>query len=182
MLDPPPLTQSAELQTRRPAPAMTTDTNLVPILKRHGRACSETARTVKRGVVPGWYQFCGDESRSVTSPAAHAGAGPEAGDAATLWCRDDAGLERGEGVGRAEARARCTCPGVEPADFVTAERAACAAVGRAASIPFAAQLTVASNPIPAARTATRRRQYVAGETLAGWRRAPRGWPALPRGL
>jgi hypothetical protein len=137
---------------------------------------------VKRGVVPGWYQFCGDESRSVTSPAAHAGAGPEAGDAATLWCRDDAGLERGEGVGRADAWARCTCPGVEPADFVTAERAACAAVGRAASIPFAAQLTVASNPIPTARTATRRRQYVACETAAGWRRGPRGWAALPRGL
>ncbi len=67
-------------------------------------------------------------------------------------------------------------------EFVTAERAACAAVGRAASIPFAAQLTVASNPIPTARTATRRRQYVAGETLAGWRRGPRGWSARPRGL
>jgi hypothetical protein len=181
MLDPPPVTQSAELQIRRPAPATTTDTNLVPMLKRHGRACSETARTVKRGVVPGCHQFCGDESRSVTSPGAQASAAPEAGDAAALWCRDRAGLERGEREGRADARPPWTCPGAEPADFVTAGRAACAAVERAASIPFAVQLTVASNPIPTARTVTRRRQYVAGETLAGGRRGPRGGPALPRG-
>jgi hypothetical protein len=51
MLDPLPLTQSAELQTRRPE-ATTTDTNLVPILKRHGRSCWETACTVKLGILP----------------------------------------------------------------------------------------------------------------------------------
>ena len=44
MLDPLPLTQSAELQMRR-AEAMTTDTNFVPILKRHGCAPWETACT-----------------------------------------------------------------------------------------------------------------------------------------
>jgi hypothetical protein len=51
MLDPLPLTQSAELQTRRPE-ATTTDTNLAPILKRHGRSSWETARTVKLGILP----------------------------------------------------------------------------------------------------------------------------------
>ena len=51
MLDPLPLTQSAELQTRRPE-ATTTDTNLVPILKRHGRSSWETACTVKLGILP----------------------------------------------------------------------------------------------------------------------------------
>src|SRR6476646_365812 len=54
MLDPLPLTQSAELQTRW-AEAMTTDTNLVPILKRHGCCSWETACTVKLGILPAWY-------------------------------------------------------------------------------------------------------------------------------
>jgi len=138
---------------------------------------------VKRGVVPGCHQAC-DKSRSVTAPDAQASAGPEAeaGDAATLWCGDGAGLGRCEGVGLADARTLWICPGAERADFVTAGRPACAAVERAASRPFAAQLTVASNPIPTARTVTRRRQYVAGDTRAGGRRGPRGGPVLPRGF
>src|SRR5215471_17583538 len=52
--DPLPLTQSAELQTRPPA-STTTETNLVPILKRHGCPSSETACTVNRGIAPAWY-------------------------------------------------------------------------------------------------------------------------------
>ena len=76
MLDPPPLTQSAELQRRRLPLAMTTATNLVPMLKRHGRGRSEMALTVKRGVAPGWYQFCcWVERRRVTAPGAQARAG-----------------------------------------------------------------------------------------------------------
>jgi hypothetical protein len=55
-LPPPPWTQSAELQTRWPAAEMTTDTDAVPMLNRHGRAAWEMACTVKRGVVPIWYQ------------------------------------------------------------------------------------------------------------------------------
>jgi hypothetical protein len=147
-------------------------------LKLHGRACPEMALTVNRGVTPGWYQYCGDDRRSATWPGAQASAGPGAGDRAALWCLDGAGLERGGGEGRADARA---CPGAGLADFVTAGLAACNAVERAASIPFAAQLMVASSPMPTARTVTRRRQYVAGEILAGGRRGPRGGPGLPRG-
>jgi hypothetical protein len=94
------------------------------MLKRHDRACSEVAVTLKRGVAPGWYQYCGDERRSVTAPGAQAGAGPEAGDLAARWCFDGAGLERGEGEGRAEARSARTWAGAESADFVTAGRGA----------------------------------------------------------
>ena len=180
-LDPPPLAQSAELQMRRPASAMTTATNWVPMLKRHGRACPETALTVKCGVAPGWYQYCGDERLSVTWPGAQAGSGPEAGDAATRWRRFGAALGRAEGDRRADARSVWACAGAEPAEFVTAGPVARRAAERAASTPFAAQLMVASSPMPTARTVTRRRQYVAGEILAGGRRGPRGWPGLPRG-
>jgi len=56
MSDPLLRTQSAELQTRWPAAEMTTDTDAVPMLNRHGRAAWEMACTVKRGVVPIWYQ------------------------------------------------------------------------------------------------------------------------------
>jgi hypothetical protein len=135
------------------------------------------ALTVKRGVAPGWYQFCGVERRSVTAPGAQA----RAGRAAVLGCGDGVGLERSEGDGRVDARAAWTCAGAEATDRVTAGPA-CDAVERAASSPFVAQLTAASNPMPMARTVTRRRQYVAGETLAGGRRGPRGCPARPRGL
>jgi hypothetical protein len=158
MLDPLPLTQSAELQMRRPPWVMTTATDLVPMLKRHGRARRETALTVKRGVAPGWYQFCcWVERRRVTARGAQARAGLAVACPAALWCGDGAGLERG-GDGRVDARSARACAGVEPADVVTAEPVACTAVERAASRPFAAQLTVASNPMPMARTVTRRRQ------------------------
>src|SRR5215813_14161501 len=43
MLDPSPLTQSAELQTRWPETVTTTDTNLAPMLNRHGCLSSEVA-------------------------------------------------------------------------------------------------------------------------------------------
>ena len=159
MLDPPPPAQSAELQMRRPPLVMTTATNLVPMLKRHGRGRLEMALTVKRGVAPGWYQFCcWVERRRVTAPGAQARAGLAATGPAALWCGDGAGLERGGGDGRVDARSARACAGVEPADVVTAEPVACTAVERAASSPFAAQLTVASNPMPMARTVTRRRQ------------------------
>lgn len=75
LLDPPPLTQSAELQIRRPPSVTTTATNPVPMLKRHGRARPEMALTVKRGVAPGCQKFCGVERRSVTAPGAQARAG-----------------------------------------------------------------------------------------------------------
>jgi hypothetical protein len=152
------------------------------MLKRHGRARLEMALTVKRGVAPGWYQFCSwVERRRVTALGAQARADVAAGPAA-LRCGDGAGLERGGGDGRVDARSARACAGVEPADVVTAEPVACTAVERAASSPFAAQLTEASNPMPMARTVTRRRQYVAGETRAGGRRGLRGWPARPGGL
>ena len=183
MLDPPPLTQSAELQMRRPPLVMTTATNLVPMLKRHGRGRSEMALTVKRGVAPGWYQFCcWVERRRFTAPGVQARAGRVAAGAAALWCGDGSGLERGEDDGRADARSARACAGAELTDCVAAGPVACDAVERAASSPFAAQLTAASSPMPMARTVTRRRQYVAGETLAGGRRGPRAWPARPRGL
>jgi hypothetical protein len=182
MLDPPPRTQSAELQIRRPLPAMTTATNLVPMLKRHGRGRLEMALTVNRGVAPGWYHPCVGERRSVTAPGAQARADPAAAGPTVLWCGEGAGLDRGERDGRADARAARPCAGAEATDCVTAGPAVGDAVERAASSPFAAQLTVASNPMPTARTVTRRRQYVAGESLAGGRRGPRGWPAPPRGL
>src|SRR5215831_6152334 len=103
MLDPLPLTQSAELQMRRPE-AMTTDTNLVPILKRHGCSSWETACTVKLGIVPAWYQYCGDERRSVTAPGAQASAGPDGGECAVPGCREGTGFGRGEAEDDRSAR------------------------------------------------------------------------------
>jgi hypothetical protein len=127
------------------------------MLKRHGRGRLEMALTVKRGVAPGWYQFCcWVERRRVTARGAQARAVPAAAGPATLCCGDGAGLERGGGDGRVDARSARACAGVEP--VVTAELVACTAVERAASSPFAAQLAVASNPMPMARTVTRRRQ------------------------
>jgi hypothetical protein len=137
---------------------MTTDTNLVPILKRHGRLFWETACTVNRGVLPIWYQYCGDERRSVTSVGAQADAGPEACDCAVLACGDGTGLLLGLGEGDGPEGVRSTCAGVEPAASVRPVWPAWSAVERAASIPFAAQLRAVSSPMPTARTSTRRRQ------------------------
>ena len=154
--DPPPLPQSAELQMRRPPAAMTTDTNFVPILKRHGHLCWETACTVKRGVAPTWYQYCGDDRPSVTCPGAQTTARPAEWDRVVLRCGE--GSEAGRGEGFDGARSLLTCAGAGPAALVPPRWAACSAAGRAASIPVAAQLTVVSKPIPTARTNTRRRQ------------------------
>lgn len=181
MLDPLPLTQSAELQMRR-AEAMTTDTNFVPILKRHGCSPWEMACTVKLGILPAWYQYWGDERRSVTAPGAQASAAPEAGELIALGCCEgtDAGRAEAEDAGSAgplPARAAA-----EPAAPARPAEAARSADERPVSIPFTVQLRAVSNPMPTAKTKTRRRQYVVGEIPAGRVRAPRGESALPRGF
>jgi len=152
------------------------------MLNRHGCASWETACTVNRGVAPGWYQYCGDETRSVTAPRAHARARLEARGCAALRSGDGAELERGEGDGLAGAPPPLTWAGVEPTVFAPRGGVAWLAVERAASIPLAAQLMVVSNPMPTARTSTRRRQYVACEIVAGRGRAPRGGSAFDRRL
>ena len=180
MFDPRPLTQSAELQMRPPA-ATTTDTNLVPMLKRHGCPSLETACTVNRGIVPDWYQYCGDESRSATAPGAQARAFPGAGECAVLRCGDGTGSSRGEGEGAGSAGPLVTCAPAEPAALVPPGEAARSADERAASMPFTVQLRAVSNPMPTVKTATRRRQYVAGEVPADRVRAPRGGSAVLTG-
>jgi hypothetical protein len=190
MSDPPMRAQSAELQTRWPAAEMTIDTNAVPMLNRHGCASPEMACTVKRGVAPIWYQYCGDDRRSVTSPGAQARARP------APW--DGAALRRGDGCesGRAEgddvagedvevedaagAVSRLTCAATELAAVVPPDGWPWSAVERAASIPLAAHPMLVSSPMPTARTITRRRQYVACEGLGGWARTPRRGSGLPR--
>ena len=157
MLDPPPLTQSAELQTRRPA-ATTTETNLLPILKRHGCPSSETACTVKRGFAPAWYQYCGDDRRSVTAPGAQSGAFPAAGEWAVLGCGEGCGFGRAEDEGTGSARLLLPCAAAEPVALTPPEEAAWPADERAASIAFTVQLRAVSNPMPTAKTKTRRRQ------------------------
>lgn len=157
MFDPLPLTQSAEFQTRPPA-AMTTDTNLVPILKRHGCPPLETACTVNRGILPGWYQYCGDERRSVTAPGAQARACPAAGECTVLRCGEGTGFSRGEDEGAESARPLLTWATAEPAALVPPGEPARPAGERAASIPFTAQLRAVSNPMPTVKTKTRRRQ------------------------
>jgi hypothetical protein len=183
ILDPLPLTQSAELQTRRPE-ATTTDTNPVPILKRHGCCWEEKACTVKLGILPAWYQYCGDERRSVTAPGAQAGACPEAGAGAcpeagerlVPGCGEGTGRSRGVAEDAGSARLPLTCAAAGPAAPVPS------ADERPVSIPFTVQLRAVSNPMPAAKTNTRRRQYVVGEIPAGRVRAPRGESAPSRGF
>jgi hypothetical protein len=179
MLDPLPLTQSAELQIIRSV-AMTTDTNLVPMLKRHGCSWWETACTVKLGILPAWYQYCGDERRSVTAPGAQAGAFPEAGERIVLRCGEGAGFGRGEDEDAGSAPPLLACATAEPAALVPPAEAAWSADERAASNPFTAQLRAVSNPMPTAKTVTRRRQYVAGEVPADRVPALRGEAALSR--
>jgi hypothetical protein len=181
MLDPPPLTQSAELQMRR-AEAMTTDTNLVPILKRHGCTSWETACTVKLGILPAWYQYCGDERRSVTAPGAQASAAPEAGELAAPGCRDGAEAGRAEAEDAGSEGPLPACAAAEPAAPGLRAEAARPAAERPASIPFTVQLRAVSNPMPTAKTKTRRRQYVVGEIPADRVWALRGESALPRGF
>jgi hypothetical protein len=179
-LDPLALTQSAELQMRRPE-ATTTDTNLVPILKRHGCPSLETACTVKPGILPAWYQYCGDERRSVTAPGAQASAPPAAGERVVFRRGEGGGSGREEDEGAGSARALLTCAAAEPAALVPPGEAAWPADEGAASITFTVQLRAVSNPMPTVKTRTRRRQYVMGEILADRVRAPRGGSALLAG-
>jgi hypothetical protein len=169
-----PRGQSAELQMRR-LEATTTDTNLVPMLKRHGWLPVETARTVKRGVLPAWYQYCGEERSSVTAP------GAQLVSRAAAWtclagrcrCRGGVGVGWGEGEGVGPAPSLGACAGMETAVLGPPGGEAWPADELAVSIPFTIQPRALSSPMPMARTTTRRRQYVAGDTGARGR-VPRG--------
>ncbi len=95
-----PCGQSAELQMGLSA-ATTTATNLVPMLNRQDCLPVVTARTMNRGVLPVWYQYCGEERSSVTVPGAQAAAVPESVAPLVLRCRAGsrrAGARR-DGVG-----------------------------------------------------------------------------------
>ena len=155
-LEPAPLTQSAELQTLRSLWATTTATNLVPMLNRHGWLWLDTARTVNRGLLPDWYQPCGDERLSVTPSRAQASAVPEVWDLVVFRCRTGVASGRGEGAGR--SLSVLACGAVEFALLPLPGGPAWPAVERATSRPFTAQLSVVISPAPTARTTTRRRQ------------------------
>ncbi|HXZ76845.1 MAG TPA: hypothetical protein VEH31_39060 [Streptosporangiaceae bacterium] len=113
---------------------------------------------MKRGILPAWYQYCGDERRSVTAPGAQASAVPAAGELAVLRCGDGTGSGRGEDGGAGSARPLLTCAAAGPAALVPPGEAAWPADERAASIPFTVQLRAVSTPMPTAKTKTRRRQ------------------------
>jgi hypothetical protein len=159
---------------------MTTDTDAVPMLNRHGRAAWEMACTVKRGVVPVWYQPWGDERRSVTCPGAQARARAASWGGVALGRGDARESGRGDGDVLAGVVSRLTGTMVGPAVAAPPDGWVWSAVERAASIPFAAHPRLVSNPMPTARTVTRRRQYVACEGLGGGVRAPRRASGLPR--
>src|SRR5262249_21983195 len=91
---------------------------------------------------------------------------------------DGVGLDDGDGL--TGAPSTLTRAGAEGSALVPPGWAAWLAVERAASSPLAAQLMVGSNPMPTAGRIPRRRQYVAGETLVGRGRAPRGGSAFGR--
>jgi hypothetical protein len=152
---------------------MTTATNFVPMLNRQGWLAVEVARTVKRGVLPDWYQYCGDERVSRTLPRVQASVPPDAG-GLLARCRAGAGLGLGERDGAGGVWPVCACGGAEPAAPVPPDGAVWPAVDRAVSAPVTSQPRAVSNPKPAPRTTTRRRQYVAGESFAGRARAPYG--------
>ena len=111
MLEPAPLTQSAELQMRRLPEVMRTDTNLAPMLKRQGWLSRETACTAKRGVLPGSYQYCGDETVSVTLPRVH-NVPAEARVCLAARCFECTAVARGEGERAWAAGSVLTCGGV----------------------------------------------------------------------
>jgi len=162
--EPEPVAQSAELQMGRPAGvSMTTETSRGLISKWQGWLSVETACTANRGVLPDWYQYCGDVTVSATALAAQAGVLPGAWTGRLfLWCAGAwLGVAEGEAAGEEWPEPCCAgaCRGVWC-------RVACvwpAAVGWPAVDPvanrlFTAQLMVVSNPAPMARTTTRRRQ------------------------
>ena len=129
---------------------------------------------MKRGVLPDWYQYCCDERVSRTLSRAQASVLPDAGGCLLARCRAGAGLGLGEGDGADGAWPLCACGGAEPAAPVPPGGEVGPAVERAASAPFTSQPAAVTNPTPAPRTTTRRRQYVAGESFAGRARAPCG--------
>src|SRR5690348_10194260 len=115
---------------------------------------------MNRGVLPGWYQYCGDDTVSVTPPGAQASVLPGiVGCRVALWCAG-AWLVLAEGAATGDAwslpwrTGACRAAGVWPA--VAAWRA----VDPVASRPFTAQLRVVSTPAPTPRTTILRRQYV----------------------
>lgn len=158
MWDPPLRAQSAELQTRRPAAEMTTDTDAVLMLNRHGRAFWEMARTVKRGVAPVWYQYCGDDRRSLTCAGAQVRARPEPWDGRALCSGDGCECGRAEGEDVGDAVFGLTCAAAEPTAAVPPDGWRWSAVERAANIPLATHAMLVSKPMPTAKTTTRRRQ------------------------
>jgi hypothetical protein len=158
LLDPAPLTQSAELQTRRSPRATTTDTNLAPMLKRHGWLWLARARTVNWGLVPDWYQYCCDERLSVTPPLVQASALPEEWDRPVSRCRAGVGSGRGEGDGSGRSLWLLTRGGAEFAAPVAPGGPAWPADELATSRPFTAQLRVVTSPMATPTTITRRRQ------------------------
>ena len=135
------------------------------MLKRHGGlAAAATARTVNSGVLPAWYQYCGDERRSVTAPGAQAAARPAARRCLVLRCRAGVGFGRAEGEGVGEARWLATRAGVGSAVPGLAGGPAWPADELAVSSPSSVQPRPLSSPIPRTKTTARRRQYVARET------------------
>jgi hypothetical protein len=137
---------------------------------------------VKLGILPAWYQYCGDERRSVTAPGAQASAAREAGELIALGCCEGADAGRAEAGDAGSEGPLLACAAAEPAAPVPPAEAARSADERPVSIPFTVQLRAVSNPTPTAKTRTRRRQYVVGEIPADRVRAPRGESALPRGF
>jgi hypothetical protein len=156
--DPGPAAQPEELQIRCPCEVITSATNLVPRLKRHGRRARDPAWITKLGVLPAWYQYWGDETRSVTAPGAHALAAARCG-----WPRWRLGDGLGEGAGAAVSRSwpvpgrleLCARRDPRAGPLAAPARSTAAVVG---SIPLAAQLKMLSSPMATAATVTRRRQ------------------------
>jgi hypothetical protein len=137
---------------------------------------------VKLGILPAWYQYCGDERRSVTAPGAHASAAPEAGELIAPGCCEGTDVGRAGAEDAGSEGPLLACAAAEPAAPVLPAGAARSADERPVSIPFTVQLRAVSNPTPTAKTKTRRRQYVVGEIPADRVRALRGESALPRGF
>src|SRR5262245_45794274 len=92
---------------------MITDTNLVPRLKRHGRLSRDMTCTVKRGVLPAWYQYCGEDTTSDRRSNTQACAGPAAGDGSVLRCREGAEVESEAGDGVGDERCLLACSRAE---------------------------------------------------------------------
>ena len=177
--EPEPLAQSAELQIGRPAGvSITTDTSRGLMSKWQGWLSVEMACTVKCGVLPDWYQYCGDVTVSVTPPGVQAGVSPETwAGRLFLWCAG-AWLGWVEGEAAGDASAALGRVGVCRAVWCRDARLWPAAVARPVGDPVenrlvTVQLRVVSKPIPMPRTTTRRRQYVALETLGRGTGAPR---------